>query len=731
MVGLKSKVKKPLGSILAVLLFTTILLTVTLAPAVNAQTETNYVVQSQPDPLVDGTSRIGSTSSPLANAQTQDYTYEDISEANTGTSTTTTYDFSSGAGTNKWAKTNNDVDEASAPYTTTHFDGSPPEGAWTEITYANVQSLNQVWQLADGTTGDYAALQYKLTITESASTITNIDITQTVYIQTAGTTLGVWVWNFNTSAWVQVGTNYTVNSTASPGETFTRFITSGFSNYINASGLMYVIVVANTANKDYNLDYIKFDVTYTPLDHRLSWEHRVTGIGAHDSYRVRIYGYADAGETFSIYVWGAGAWVDNGYNLPVGAGAWVDYQIPSSWISGGAVSIKFDDDTNGDTTVENIHIDYCSVRGTTAEGFDFSVRASPPSLTITQGENTTTTISATLVSGSTQTVNLSGSWVGTTPSGVTTSFSLSSGAPTFSSVLTFTTTGSASTGTFTYRVTGQGASLTRTTDVILTINEAAAFNFSVTASPENLLLARDNTAASTITVQYIAGTTASVSLSGSWIGTTPTGISASFNPTSGTPVYGTPFTSTLTFTASSTASGGMFTYRVTGTSGSATRTDDITVKLIPLAPSLTSPENATTTDSQTPTFDWVDVSGATSYTITVATDNNFTYTVFTTTTIVSTVTSTTTLSYGTQYYWKVRATGDAGTGSWSPAYNFTVKATVAKIVSSEINAGVLCTNSTAATITLSAQNAAEISLSSDGVLWENWQPYATSIPYTF
>jgi hypothetical protein len=57
------------------------------------------------------------------------------------------------------------------------------------------------------------------------------------------------------------------------------------------------------------------------------------------------------------------------------------------------------------------------------------------------------------------------------------------------------------------------------------------------------------------------------------VGTAPTGIFTSFSPTSGIP----PFNSTLTLTTTSTAGAGAFTYRVSGTDGGITRTDDITV----------------------------------------------------------------------------------------------------------------------------------------------------------
>jgi len=714
------------------LLCAVILLLAASFQAAMAQTETSYPVQSEPNPLVDGKSRVGLTSDPLSEAQVQDFTYLDIREENIAAPTTATYNFSSGAGSNKFAKTNNDVDEPSAPYTTTHFDGSPPEGVWTEVTYADIQSMNQVWQTANGTSGDYAALQYKLTINESASAISNIDITQTVYIQTAATTLGVWVWNFNTSAWVQVGADYSVSSTASPGENFTRSITSGFSDYLNASNLMYVIVVANTANKNYYLDYVKFVVTYVPFDYRLNWEHKVTGIGAHESYRVKIYGYSDVGETFSIKVWNGSDWVDNGYNLPSGAGAWVDYQIPASWVIGGAVSIKYDDDTDGDTTSDNIHIDYSAVVGTTAPSFDFSVDASPASLTITEGDETTSTITATLVSGSTQTVLLTGSWVGTTPDGVTRSFTPSSGTPTFSSSLQFSTTASASVGTFVYRVTADNGSLARTKDVTLTINQVGAFNYSVAASNGSLSLKRDNSATSTITVEYLSGPAASVSLSGAWVGTSPTGVGATFSPESGTPAIGAPVTSTLTFTASSTASGGAFTYRATGTSGSTTRTCDITVTLPPAAPSLSSPGNGTAIDTLTPTFDWEDATGATQYTLQLATDNNFSIIILTKSPLESTATldESEELSYATNYYWRVRGSNAAGSGSWSQNWTFIAKQAAPKVASVTVAGGASYTSSAGVQLTLNAQNSAEMSFSGDGVVWDNWESYQASKTYT-
>ncbi|TKJ25750.1 MAG: hypothetical protein CEE41_03665 [Hadesarchaea archaeon B3_Hades] len=259
--------------------------------------------------------------------------------------------------------------------------------------------------------------------------------------------------------------------------------------------------------------------------------------------------------------------------------------------------------------------------------------------------------------------------------------------------------------------------------------EDVAFDFSLIASPDNLTLARSDSTTSTITMNIISGTAQTVSLSGAWVGTAPTGVSASFSPSSGTPT----FSSTLTLTTTSTASAGNFTYRVTGSGGGLTRTDQIIVRIAapPTVPSLSSPGNGTTIDTLTPTFDWSDVAGAESYTLEIATDNNFSTIVRTKSATESTTTLSETekLSYGTHYYWRVRGTSDLGTGDWSSTWSITAKLAVPKVTSFEVAAGATYTNSTGIQLTITAQNAVEMSFSSDGVVWDEWETFQASKSY--
>lgn len=253
----------------------------------------------------------------------------------------------------------------------------------------------------------------------------------------------------------------------------------------------------------------------------------------------------------------------------------------------------------------------------------------------------------------------------------------------------------------------------------------AEVNFSMNASPNNLTMTQGKSAVSTVSVSLVSGW-GQVSLSGAWMGIAPTGISAVFSPQSGTP----PFSSILTFTASSTASGGTFIYEVAGSGGGLTRTDTITLMLPPAVPSLISPENGGAIDTITPTFDWADVSGASSYTLQVATDNDFSYTVFSTQAIESTAVPPVPLSYGTRYYWRVRAKNNVGTGDWSSTWSFIAKSSAPKILSFEIEARSQYTNSMSVELTISARNATEMQFSSDGLAWGEWEPYQTSKSYT-
>jgi hypothetical protein len=204
---------------------------------------------------------------------------------------------------------------------------------------------------------------------------------------------------------------------------------------------------------------------------------------------------------------------------------------------------------------------------------NFSVSADPGSLEILRGSKGAVTLSIIKAYGPSENAALSGSWIGGAPDDVTASFAPAENKMPFESTLTFDTGPSASPGTFTYRVEATSDSgMTRTVDVEVTIVSTI---FTVSSYPRTLKLMRSDVATSTVSVDYLLGKKEVVSLSGSWAGASPTDVTTAFSLQSGLP----PFRSTLRFTTGKNATAGSFTYRVTGSGGGLTRTDDIIVDI--------------------------------------------------------------------------------------------------------------------------------------------------------
>ena len=111
-------------------------------------------------------------------------------------------------------------------------------------------------------------------------------------------------------------------------------------------------------------------------------------------------------------------------------------------------------------------------------GPNFSLSASPNSVTVTQGNSGTSTITITPSDGFTKKVTLSALGL---PSGVTAGFSPN--PATTSSTLTLTASATAATGTVTVTIQGVSGSLTNTTTLSLTVNPSGP---TVTVSPASL-----------------------------------------------------------------------------------------------------------------------------------------------------------------------------------------------------------------------------------------------------
>jgi len=224
---------------------------------------------------------------------------------------------------------------------------------------------------------------------------------------------------------------------------------------------------------------------------------------------------------------------------------------------------------------------------------NYTLSASPASLTVTPGNTGISTISANPLNGFNGSISLSLSGV---PAGVTPSFTSSPAA--WSIVLNLAVAASAAPGTYTVTITGTSGSLSHSTTVTLTIPGTPTFTLS--ASPASLSVAEGATGASTIAMTPQNGFTGTVTLAASGL---PTGVTASFSALSSA------HTSTLTLTAAANAAMGNATATVSGTSGA-------TVVKTTIALTITAPPSFTL--SASPSSLSVNPGGSGASTITVA-----------------------------------------------------------------------------------------------------------------
>jgi kumamolisin len=121
----------------------------------------------------------------------------------------------------------------------------------------------------------------------------------------------------------------------------------------------------------------------------------------------------------------------------------------------------------GTPDANNLARDLLGAGGTPSS--DFSISASPASVSVAQGASATSSISTAVTSGSAQTVALSASGL---PSGATATFAPASVTAGSASTVTLTSAASTPAGTYPVTITGTAASATHATTVTLTVTAA-------------------------------------------------------------------------------------------------------------------------------------------------------------------------------------------------------------------------------------------------------------------
>ena len=109
------------------------------------------------------------------------------------------------------------------------------------------------------------------------------------------------------------------------------------------------------------------------------------------------------------------------------------------------------------------------------------------------------------------------------------------------------------------------------------------FNISLTPTSLSITVPQSgyNSSKSRINVSSINDFNSPVSFSGSWIGSSPTGVTFYFTPTSVTPPANGNAYANVTINVSSTASTGTYTLRINATSGFSSKYADLTVNILP------------------------------------------------------------------------------------------------------------------------------------------------------
>ncbi len=145
------------------------------------------------------------------------------------------------------------------------------------------------------------------------------------------------------------------------------------------------------------------------------------------------------------------------------------------------------------------------------------------------------------------------------------------------------------------------------------------------------------------------------------------------------------------------------------------------------APILASPANGSTGISTNPTLIWNVSTGAASYRLQVSTDSMFSTTTYDTSGLTATAKSINGLLYQRKYYWRVNATGGAGTSGWSTIWNFTTGASSPVTVTSP-NGGENWQVGSAQNITWTSSNVTNVKIEYTTDNGSSWNTIVGSTP---
>ena len=201
----------------------------------------------------------------------------------------------------------------------------------------------------------------------------------------------------------------------------------------------------------------------------------------------------------------------------------------------------------------------------------FGLTASPTTVSVVQGSSGTSTITSTVTNGFDSEISLSAAGQ---PTGVTVTFSPTSITGAGTSTMKVAVGSSTAVGTYNIKVTGISGSITEIVTVSLMVSKAPP-NYTISASPQFISVARGSSGTSTITSTISGGFDSAISLSATGY---PIGVTVSFSPkTIPAPGSGT---STMKVTVGKRVALGNHTITINATGAGVPRTIQITLDVL-------------------------------------------------------------------------------------------------------------------------------------------------------
>ncbi|MCK5561476.1 MAG: FG-GAP repeat protein, partial [Thermoplasmata archaeon] len=269
--------------------------------------------------ITEGVNQFGST---YVNTQTDNGVTQDIDEVWAVPGYDYTYDFSTGAGSNKWAYEIADDPNEMPP-------SSPPTGSafssYTEIANSDDIRYSTVYAKKE-----FPNHNFRFTINEAEADLSQIYVEWEGYAtDMGGTILTLYIWNSDTPAWQSVGTGGLTSSDNVISNTYT----TSLGSYVDASGYLYLAAACESSPGSGGTFYTDFvEVVITINTYTLNVTYTLDNIPTNrDNYNLAVQASTNmaSAEDFTVYYRkDSGSWNILGYiegtsetsfNISVGA----------------------------------------------------------------------------------------------------------------------------------------------------------------------------------------------------------------------------------------------------------------------------------------------------------------------------------------------------------------------------------------------------------------------------